>query len=291
MTAAVAPPPAPPLTHDPRTPRIAEAKGPRVVLPGSKPRNRTPYLAPVPSSEPPFDDERPVGQHGSAATDGPVADVRVEVAPTIPAQRTAVARRSTSGSTATLSPATLSSAALSSGTLSSGSGTVTARNLAARSGSTSTSSAGSAGILPMGTALETEKRSGGAGPTTIAAVDVPTWSSEADIGVRRTATEHLPPARRAASVLARALVEVLSSRRPVAQLRVHCAPDIYAGLLERPFAGHQALPHLMNVRVCEPADGVAEVSAVFRRADRVRAIAFRIQGVDGRWRITALQLG
>jgi hypothetical protein len=47
----------------------------------------------------------------------------------------------------------------------------------------------------------------------------------------------------------------------------------------------------MNVRVCEPADGVAEVSAVFRRADRVRAIAFRIQGVDGRWRITALQLG
>ena len=290
MTAAVAPP-APPLTHDPRTPRIAEVKGPRVVLPGSKPRNRTPYLAPVPSSEPPFDDERPVGLDGSAATDRPVADVRVEVAPTIPAQRTAVARRSTSGSTAALSPATLSSAALSSGTLSSGSGTVTARNLATRSGSTSTSSAASAGILPMGTALETEKRSGGAGPTTIAAVDVPTWSSEADIGVRRTATEHLPPARRAASVLARALVEVLSSRRPVAQLRVHCAPDIYAGLLERPFAGHQALPHLMNVRVCEPADGVAEVSAVFRRADRVRAIAFRIQGVDGRWRITALQLG
>ena len=290
MTAAVAPP-APPLTHDPRTSRIAQVNGPRVVLPGSKPRNRTPYLAPVPSSEPPFDDERPVGLDGSAATDRPVADVRVEVAPTVPAQRTAVARRSTSGSTATLNPGTLSSAAFSSGTRSSGSGTVAARNLATRSGSISTSSAGSAGILPMGTALETEKRSGGAGPTTIAAVDVPTWSSEADIGVRRTATEHLPPARRAASVLARALVEVLSSRRPVAQLRVHCAPDIYAGLLERPFAGHQALPHLMNVRVCEPADGVAEVSAVFRRADRVRAIAFRIQGVDGRWRITALQLG
>jgi hypothetical protein len=257
MTAAVAPP-APPLTHDPRTPSIAEAKGPQVVLPGSKPRNRTPYLAPVPSSEPPFDDERPVGQIGSAAADRPVADVRVEVVPTIPAQRTVP------------DPP---------------------RNLPTRSGSTSTGSAGSAGILPTGTALKTEKRSGGAGPTTIAAVDVPTWSSEADIGVRRTATEHLPPARRAASVLARALVEVLSSRRPVAQLRVHCAPDIYAGLLERPFSGHQALPHLLNVRVCEPADGVAEVSAVFRRADRVRAIAFRIQGVDGRWRITALQLG
>jgi len=94
-----------------------------------------------------------------------------------------------------------------------------------------------------------------------------------------------------ARVLARALVEVLSGRRPVAQLRVHCAPDIYAGLLDRPIAGHQALPHLLAVRVCEPADGVAEVSVVFRRADRVRAMAFRMQGVDGRWRITALQLG
>ncbi len=231
MTAAVAPP-APPL-------------GPEVLRPASPPRNRrTPYLAPVPSSEPPFDDERTVGQEGSAAADRPVA-----------------ARSLATHTTST-------------------------RHTSPRTGST-----GAVAILPRGTAQSAEKRSGSAGPTTIAASDVPAWSSEADIGVRRTATEHLPPARRAASVLARALVEVLSSRRPVAQLRVHCAPDIYAGLLERPFAGHQALPHLLNVRVCEPADGVAEVSAVFRRADRVRAIAFRIQGVDGRWRITALQLG
>ena len=51
-----------------------------------------------------------------------------------------------------------------------------------------------------------------------------------------------------------------------------------------------SLPHLVSVRVCEPADGVAEVSVAFRRAERVRALAFRIQGVDGRWRMTALQL-
>jgi hypothetical protein len=109
--------------------------------------------------------------------------------------------------------------------------------------------------------------------------------------VQRTASEHLPPADRAARVLARALVEILSGQRPVAQLRVHCAPEIYAGLLERPFTGQQALPHILTVRVCEPADGVAEVSAAFRRAERVRAVAFRIEGVDGRWRVTALQIG
>lgn len=50
-----------------------------------------------------------------------------------------------------------------------------------------------------------------------------------------------------------------------------------------------ALGHLVNVRVCEPADGAAEVSVVFRRAERVYALAFRMQGVDGRWRVTALQ--
>jgi hypothetical protein len=87
------------------------------------------------------------------------------------------------------------------------------------------------------------------------------------------------------------MVEVISSRRPLAQLRVHCAPEIYAGLAARPSIAPLALPHLLTVRVCEPADGVAEVSVAFRRADRVRALAFRLQGVDGRWRITALQLG
>jgi hypothetical protein len=128
-------------------------------------------------------------------------------------------------------------------------------------------------------------------PTTILARGVPSWSSEADIGVRKTASEHLPPAHRAASVLARALVEVLSGQRPLAQLRVHCAPEIYAGLGNRAAARQLALPHLLTVRVCEPADGVAEVSVAYRRADRVKALAFRIEGVDGRWRITALQLG
>ena len=119
---------------------------------------------------------------------------------------------------------------------------------------------------------------------------VPAWSEEADIGVRLTTTADLPAAERSASVLARAVIEVLSGRRPLGQLRVHCAPDVYAGLADRPTFASAALPHLVSVRVCEPADGVAEVSVAYRRAERVRALAFRIQGVDGRWRMTALQL-
>jgi len=119
---------------------------------------------------------------------------------------------------------------------------------------------------------------------------VPAWSDEDDIGVRMTTTADLPAAERSASVLARAVIEVLAGRRPLGQLRVHCSPDVYAGLADRPSFASAALPHLVSVRVCEPADGVAEVSVTYRRAERVRALAFRIQGVDGRWRMTALQL-
>lgn len=117
---------------------------------------------------------------------------------------------------------------------------------------------------------------------------VPGWSQDADIGVRRTATAELPAAQRSGQLLARALVEVLSGQRPLPQLRVHCAPEVFAGLQIRPIMS--GVPsRLLTVRICEPADGVAEVSAIFRRGERVRALAFRIQGVDGRWRVTALQ--
>jgi len=127
-------------------------------------------------------------------------------------------------------------------------------------------------------------------PVRVLDSQVPGWSQEPDMGVRRTATAQLPPAARAGSVLARALVEVLSGQRSVAQLRVHCAPDVFAGLQCRTVVPG-GLSHLMTVRVCQPADGVAEVCAVVRRGERVSAIAFRVQGVDGRWRVTALQTG
>jgi hypothetical protein len=48
---------------------------------------------------------------------------------------------------------------------------------------------------------------------------------------------------------------------------------------------------LRSIRVCEPADGVAEVSAVVQIGPRFRAMAARLEGLDGRWRCVRLQLG
>jgi hypothetical protein len=128
-------------------------------------------------------------------------------------------------------------------------------------------------------------------PTSVACEAVPSWSADADVGVRRTATAALPPAGRAAQVLATALVEVLCGRRPMGQLRVHTAPGVFAGLANRVPRGWGGPAQATSVRVCQPADGVAEVSVTVRGNQRAHAMAFRIEGVDGRWRITALDMG
>ena len=120
---------------------------------------------------------------------------------------------------------------------------------------------------------------------------VPSWSADADTGIRRTATAQLPPAARAAQVFTTALVEVLAGRRPVGQLRIHAAPTVFAGLVNRAPNELGAPTQLMSMRVCQPADGVAEISATVRNDARARAIAFRMEGLDGRWRVTALDIG
>jgi len=119
----------------------------------------------------------------------------------------------------------------------------------------------------------------------------PTRTAERGVRARLSAAGQLPPARRAAQVLATALVEVLSGRRPVGQLRAHCAPGAYAAVVSRAPNTPGAPIQLISVRVCQPADGIAEVSATVRAGRRVRAIAFRVEGVQGRWRITALDIG
>ena len=276
MTAAVA---AAPPTKSPNG-------SPEQVL-ASRFRPR-PYLTAVPDTDPPFDDEitgaaRPTG-NGAGGDGGQGLGPDRGDAPGQP--RSASAPQVGGTATVGLRPAGVSSQLPTSGIRQPGTAAESPAVLLEPAPRGTTLAPTEAAVRISAAAALTPRA-----PTTIAADGVPPWSSESDIGVRRTATGDLPPARRAASVFARALVEVLSGQRPVAQLRVHCSPEIYEGLLERPIVRRLALPHLLTVRLCEPADGVAEVSAAFRRADRVRALAFRIEGVDGRWRITALQLG
>ncbi len=113
----------------------------------------------------------------------------------------------------------------------------------------------------------------------------PTWSSRND----------LPEPGLAGRRLLLLVLEGLAGLRPLAQAQRLTAPNLYAGLAARPrpawCAGGTAPVLLGPVHVCEPVDGVAEISAVARRSGRAHAVAARLEGIDGRWRCTALQIG
>ncbi len=117
-------------------------------------------------------------------------------------------------------------------------------------------------------------------------------------GPRPTPTRELPDPQRWTRQVVQAMVEVLAGVRPPAQLARWTSPDVYAGL-QRRVRGHAAGPGrwtgrpavVRSVHVCQPADGVVEACAVLVGGERVRAVALRLEGVDGRWRVTAVQLG
>ncbi len=115
------------------------------------------------------------------------------------------------------------------------------------------------------------------------------------------------PAEQARSLVV-AVLEVLGGRRPLQQLMPHLdeaayesvARQLAASLRRPPDSGPAAEPSptggtrnrlgIGTPRVCEPADGVAEVTLVVRWGGRVRAVAMRLEGIDGRWRCTVLDI-
>jgi hypothetical protein len=104
-----------------------------------------------------------------------------------------------------------------------------------------------------------------------------------------------------------AIVEVLAGDRPLTQLVRWTTTEVYeevTALLSarRPAgvhgqaSGRRAVDEVVraavsSVRLTEPADGVAEVAATVRRGRRTTAVALRLEGLDGRWQCTALEVG
>jgi hypothetical protein len=94
-------------------------------------------------------------------------------------------------------------------------------------------------------------------------------------------------------------VEVTTGLRPTSQLLRWTSDEVQSMLARRAILGRRAAQQgrrprrsvVRSTHVCIPRDGVAEVSAVVDDGRRVRAVALRLEGLDGRWRVTALQLG
>lgn len=115
----------------------------------------------------------------------------------------------------------------------------------------------------------------------------------ADPSARQSSTDEVDDQAR---LIAHGIIEVLAGQRPQQQLRHLCDHAVYTALsrARRPTA---TVPHLISVRVCEPADGVIEASAVYRRGRSVRLLAYRLErrdpspdGLPGSWHTTAIHL-
>jgi hypothetical protein len=130
-------------------------------------------------------------------------------------------------------------------------------------------------------------------------VPSPTAQDQADVvefGPQPTPTAALPDARGWAARFAQAVVEVLAGDRPLTQLIRWTTTPVYddvGTLIVGPGAvrGDAARGVVCSVHVSQPADGVAEVAALVRRGARSTAVAMRLEGLDGRWQCTALELG
>jgi len=149
------------------------------------------------------------------------------------------------------------------------------------------------------------------GDTAVMTVEPPTRrrpgrrdTVEEEFGPRKTPTTMLPAATPWAGRLVQAMIEVVSGVRPVSQLVRWTTAPVYDDLctrIARPIAstgaGNRAISTtrlaevVRSIRVSEPRDGVAEVCAIVQQGPRCRAIALRLEGIDGRWQCTALQIG
>jgi len=116
---------------------------------------------------------------------------------------------------------------------------------------------------------------------------------------RPTQSCELPDPRRWVAQFVQVAAEVAAGFRPAGQLVRWTSEEVFRTLQRRNrLAGRPEVRsrarsgqvQVRAVRVCAPRDGVIEASAVVCGRDRVRAVALRLEGLDGRWRVTALEL-
>jgi hypothetical protein len=128
-------------------------------------------------------------------------------------------------------------------------------------------------------------------------VDAPVHGAgdEPAFGPALTLRADLPEPGPAGRRLVTLALEAFIGRRPITQLRPVVTPALFtalgSGRRPRWCTEGTAAVQVTSVRVSEPVDGVAEICAVARRAGRAHAVAARLEGIDGRWRCTALQVG
>jgi hypothetical protein len=120
-------------------------------------------------------------------------------------------------------------------------------------------------------------------------------------GRQPTSTSRLPDPKPLLENLACSVLEVLGGARDLEQIARWMTEDVYKHLLRRVVlaargrAARRQAPArpafiLGSTRITSPADGVIEATVVLHGRIRTRAVAIRLEGLDRRWRATAIHV-
>jgi hypothetical protein len=120
-------------------------------------------------------------------------------------------------------------------------------------------------------------------------------------GHQPTSTSSLPDPQPLIENLTRCVIEILSGARDLEQISRWVTDDVYRHLLKRVVLSARARQAkgqkaarptfvIGSTTICEPADGVVEAVVVVRGRARTRAVAVRLEGMDRRWRASAINV-
>ncbi len=120
-------------------------------------------------------------------------------------------------------------------------------------------------------------------------------------GQQPTSTAALPDPRPLLENLTRCVIEILAGARELEQIARWVSDDVYRHLLKRVVISSRARQAkgqkatrpaftIGSTTLCEPRDGVVEAVIIVRGRARVRAVALRLEGLDNRWRATAINV-
>lgn len=101
--------------------------------------------------------------------------------------------------------------------------------------------------------------------------------------------------------LTRCVIEILAGARDLEQISRWVTDDVYRHLLKRVVLSTRARHAkgqpakrptfaIGSTSICEPRDGVVEAVVIVASRARTRAVAIRLEGMDNRWRATAINV-
>ena len=161
----------------------------------------------------------------------------------------------------------------------------------------------------MTTALPTKGTRGGAavepetepGRVLPSKVIKPRFVPDEFFGQQKTSTSALPNPAPLIENLTRCVIEILAGARELEQIARWVTDDVYRHLLKRVVLSSRARQAkgqkstrptftIGSTTLYSPRDGVIEAVVIVHGRARTRAVALRIEGLDTRWRASAINV-